>query len=48
MDKWEKRRLFEEQQKKKPKLKKAKSTEISKSVSGGKDVKRKESSNKQK
>ena len=48
MDKWEKRRLFEEQQKKKPKLKKAKSTEVSKSVSGGKDAKRKKSSNKQK
>lgn len=31
---------------KKVKLKKAKSTEISKSVSGGKDVKRKKSSNK--
>ena len=46
MNKREKRKLFEEQQKKKPKLKIAKSTEVSKSVSGGKDVKRKENSNK--
>jgi hypothetical protein len=51
MDKWAKgewlaKRLAEKP--KKVKLKKAKSTEVSKSVSGGKDAKRKKSSNKQK